>query len=56
MKYEYWKSQKDSQWYWHLKGRNGEIVSNSEAYTSKAMCEHGIKVSKRSWFAKVVQL
>jgi len=56
MKYEYWKSAKNLQWYWHLKGGNGEIISQSEGYTTKSMCLNGIRLNKRSFFARVKEL
>jgi uncharacterized protein YegP (UPF0339 family) len=36
MEYEYWKSSKDGNWYWHLKAANGEIVAQSQGYDSIA--------------------
>lgn len=56
MKYEYWKSTNDDQWHWHLKARNGEVIAQSEAYTTKAMCLKGIQACKRSLFAKTVAI
>ncbi len=36
-----WQSQNDSQWYFHLKASNGEIILSSEGYTSKQNSLHG---------------
>ena len=41
-KYEYWQSTADLQWYFVLKGGNGETQSTSEGYTSKSNCLRGI--------------
>ena len=55
MKYMYFKSPADLQWYWHLKARNGKIVAHGEGYTTKAMCLKGIRLVKRSFFSKIIQ-
>ncbi len=36
------------QFRFHLKARNGEIILTSEAYTTKAMCLHGIESVKHN--------
>lgn len=36
MRFEYWQSLKDEKWYFHLKSGNGEIVMQSQSYTSPA--------------------
>ena len=41
-KFVYWKSDKNGQWYWHLKARNGQIICQSEGYKRKAGCLNGI--------------
>ena len=53
MKYEYWKSSSDNNWYWHLKAANGEKIASGEGYTSKADCLHAIDLVKSSKGAKV---
>lgn len=45
--YEVFKG-KDSQWYWHLKAGNGEIIAVSEGYSSKQMALHGIESVKEN--------
>lgn len=35
MKFEYWKSDKNTNWYWTLKAANGEKIAQSEGYSSK---------------------
>jgi hypothetical protein len=47
---------KDGQWYFVLKGRNGETVATSETYKSKQACKKAITAVKRSLFAKVIDI
>ena len=56
MKYEYWKSSADRQWYWHLKGANGEKIAQGEGYKTKAACLHAISLVKSSSAAPVNNL
>jgi uncharacterized protein YegP (UPF0339 family) len=44
---------KDGQWYWHLKAVGGEIVSQSEGYSSKEHAAEGIDAAKRAAAAAV---
>ena len=46
-KFVYWKSDKDGQWYFHLKAPGGEIIADSEGYTEKHNCLKGIDSVKR---------
>jgi uncharacterized protein YegP (UPF0339 family) len=55
MKYEYFKSN-NGNWYWRLKGANGEIIAQSEGYTTKANCLHAIALVKSSHSAPEVNL
>jgi len=49
MIYHIWKSDKDSQWYWHLKAANGKIVAASgQGYHNKQDCLAGIELVKAS--------
>ena len=48
MKYEYWKSSSDNNWYWHLKAANGEKIASGEGYTSKQHCLDAIALVKSS--------
>jgi uncharacterized protein YegP (UPF0339 family) len=41
---EIWKSPFDGLWYWHVRGRNHEIVTQSEGYTTKASALHGLRL------------
>lgn len=41
-KYELFKSDKNNQFYFHLRGGNGEIVLSSEGYVSKQGAQNGI--------------
>lgn len=55
MKYEYWKA-KNGNWYWHLKGGNGEIIAQGEGYTTKQSVLHVIGLVSTSGQAKVYNL
>lgn len=55
MKFEYWKAQ-DGNWYWHLKGANGERIAQGEGYAHKADCQHAIGLVKSSAAATVFNL
>lgn len=46
MKFEYWQSSKNSNWYWHLKAANGQVIANGEGYVNKADCLHVINLIK----------
>ena len=46
-KFEMWESEKDGQWYFHLKAPNGEIFASSQGYTSKDNCKNGIESVKK---------
>lgn len=56
MKYEYWKSSTNRQWYWHLKAANGERIAQGEGYKTKAACLHAIDLVKGSGAAPVINL
>jgi uncharacterized protein YegP (UPF0339 family) len=56
MKYEYWKSDSDGQWYWHFKAGNGEIVAQGEGYASKHNCLEAIKLMKNSAYTNEINL
>lgn len=45
-KFEYWQSEKNGQWYFHLEAPNGEIIAQSEGYTTKDSCLNGIDAVK----------
>jgi uncharacterized protein YegP (UPF0339 family) len=55
MKYEESRSMKNievfqgngGQWYFHVKGDNGEILAQSEAYTRKSDALDGLKAMER---------
>ena len=54
--FEYWQSKKDGQWYFHLVGLNGEIIAQSEGYTTKDNCLNGIDAVKRyASIAKIIE-
>jgi hypothetical protein len=52
MKFEIFKSRDGFRF--RLLAKNGEIVAQSESYTSLAMCKKGIAVVKRCAKAKVI--
>jgi len=45
-RFEFWQSEKDRQWYFHLLAPNGEIVAQSQGYTTKDNCINGINAVK----------
>ena len=47
-RFETFRSLNDSQYYFHLRASNGEIVLASEAYTDKAGAENGIASTKEN--------
>ncbi len=47
-KFEYWQSNKNGQWYFHLKADNNEIIAHSEGYTTKDNCISGIDSVKNN--------
>jgi uncharacterized protein YegP (UPF0339 family) len=55
MKYEYWKSSANNNWYWHLKAANGEKIAQGEGYSTKEGCLHAIALVKSSKDAPVVE-
>jgi uncharacterized protein YegP (UPF0339 family) len=56
MKYEYWKSDKNGNWYWHLKAGNNQIIANGEGYKNKADVLAVIKLVKGSASAPEINL
>lgn len=55
-KFELFQSNKNQQWYFHLKAGNGEIICQSEGYKSKQSAEKGIRsVKENASSAKVVE-
>jgi uncharacterized protein YegP (UPF0339 family) len=47
---------KDSQRYWRLKARNGEVIAISEGYTSKQSAKNGIKSVKENADSDIKEL
>ncbi len=47
MKFEIFQSEKDQQYYFRLKARNGRIMLRSEGYRTKAGCRKGVEAVKR---------
>jgi uncharacterized protein YegP (UPF0339 family) len=56
MKYEYWKSSNNGNWYWHLKAANGERIAQGEGYTAEQNCLHAISLVKSSSGAPVTKI
>ncbi len=55
-KFEYFIG-KDGQYYFHLKAGNGEIIANSQGYTTERACLDGIdSVKKNGSVAPVVKV
>ena len=46
-KFEFWKSDKDGKWYFHLLAPNGEVVAQSQGYATKDNCINGINAVKQ---------
>lgn len=47
---------KDKKWYWNLVARNGEIIADSQGYSSKLAAKTGIRSVKRNaLFARIVE-
>lgn len=47
-KFEVFKSEKNHQFYFHLKASNGQIILQSEGYTTKSNCLSGIESVKKN--------
>ena len=57
MKYEYFQSKRNNEWYWRLRASNGQIVAvGGEGYKNKADCLRGIELVKGSGDAPVVEV
>ena len=46
MKFEYWQSKTNNNWYWHAKASNGLIIAQGEGYVNKADCITVINIIK----------
>lgn len=47
-KFEIFQSPKNEQFYFRLKATNGQIILQSEGYTTKANCKNGIESVKKN--------
>jgi uncharacterized protein YegP (UPF0339 family) len=56
VKFEYWKSSIDQQWYWHLKNGTNHKVAQGESYPTKAECLHAIDEVRQASSAEVKSL
>jgi uncharacterized protein len=56
MKFEYWKSTTNNNWYWHLKAANGEKIAQGEGYKNKADVLTVIGLVQNSSIAAIVNL
>ena len=56
MKYQFWKSDRNKQWCWHLKADNGETIAQGESYKERRDVEHVIRLLKSSADAPVEDL
>ena len=56
-KFELWKNEDDNNWYWHLKATNGQIIADSEGYTTKTAAKNGIaSVKANADLAEIIEL
>lgn len=56
-KVEIWQSHTDWQWYWHLRGKNGEIMARGEAHPTKYNAKRAVKAVRRAlMFARTVEI
>ena len=46
-KFEFWQSDKDGKWYFHLLAPNSEVIAQSQGYATKDNCINGIDSVKR---------
>ncbi|GJM34762.1 MAG: UPF0339 protein YegP [Saprospiraceae bacterium] len=46
MKFEIFQSEKNSQYYFRLKAKNGQIILSSQGYAAKSGCKNGIESVK----------
>lgn len=53
MYYQIWKDEKNSQWYWHAKSNNHEIIASGEGYTQQAGALHAVSLMKNSGDADI---
>jgi len=56
VKFEYWKSSIDQQWYWHLKNATNHKVAQGEPYSSKAECLQAIEQVRQASAAEARNL
>lgn len=56
VRFEYWKSTIDRQWYWHLKDEGNEKLAQGEAYASKEDCLRAIEAVRKCATAAVQDL
>jgi len=47
VKFEYWQSEEDGQWYFHLIAPNGGVIVHSGAYMTEDECLEGIEEVRR---------
>lgn len=47
-KFQLFQSEKDKQFYFRLNAANGEIILQSQGYTTKSACENGISSVKKN--------
>lgn len=47
VRFEYWQSEVDGQWYFHFVAPNGGILVQSAGYNNESECLEGINMIKR---------
>ena len=56
VRFEFWKSTIDRQWYWHLKDERNEKLAQGEAYPTKEACLRAIEAVRKCATATVQDL
>ena len=44
IRFKYWQSEVDGQWYFHLIGTNGDVIVQSAGYMIEDKCLKGIEM------------
>ena len=56
-RFEYWKSDKNDKWYFHLRAVNNEVICASQGYKTKQNCIKGIEsVKKNAGTAEIFEI
>lgn len=55
-KFEIWKSDKNSEWYWRFKAANGETIASSQGYSGRRDALHAISLLQNANRSKIYSL